>query len=271
VGKVLRYVGNVNRNRYIPPYVKDALPGLHETYLEGKAHWGFSNSSEFTVREYHEKEKEPINFTVNASKVFLWNYPLCLLIYALQRLTFCFLSKCHISKKLFKRTTVILLLVIVFLEGNVQYISFLFFQQIKQQPSALIFQDKVNLVVAVLFMFVVLTYTIGSFSIFSYLLSKRKLKTLFPSSTGNSIADMIVLIVLGPGRNLFMGFVQAFNENFALQVLLLLGLNILTLAFLRYLPETYQKPYKVTLRSVFIAILILFLSCGFLNHFTLIF
>jgi hypothetical protein len=238
VGKVLRYVGNVNRNRYIPPYVKDALPRLHETYLEGKAHWGFSNSSEFTVREYHEKEKEPINFTVNASKVFLWNYPLCLLIYALQRLTLCVFHRLE-GKKGGKKKTSLWVLVMIFLEGNVQYISFLFFQQLKQQPSALIFHDKVNLVVAVLFMFMAFTYTIGSFAIFSYLLSKKRFKVLFPTTTNSQFLDMLVLIILGPGRNLFLGFVQAFNESFALQMSLMLCLNILALIFLRCLRQKY--------------------------------
>jgi hypothetical protein len=29
VCKMLRYIGNANRKRYIPPYVKDALPDLY--------------------------------------------------------------------------------------------------------------------------------------------------------------------------------------------------------------------------------------------------
>jgi hypothetical protein len=153
----------------------------------------------------------------------------------------------------------------------VQYISFLFFQQLKQNPSALLFQDKLNLIVAVLFMFVALIYTVASFVIFSHLLSKRKFKVLFPHGTQNKVMDMMMLVVLGPGRNLFLGFVQAFDEDFPLQMLLLLGANALTLIFMSSTPQHYHRPYKMKIRFVFTLIIMLFLLCGFLNHYSLIF
>lgn len=163
------------------------------------------------------------------------------------------------------------LLVIVMVEGNVQYISFLFFQQVKQHSSVLVFQDKVNLVVAVLFMFVAFVYTVGSFAIFSYLLSRKKFRILFPTATKNTVLDMVVLIVLGPGRNMFLGFVQAFNENFTCQVLLLLCLNAVSLVLIGWLHQRYYTLYNLRMRYWFMVIIMIFLLCGLLNHHSLIF
>ena len=203
--------------------------------------------------------------------MYLWNYILCLIIYVIQRAAYCFLSRCKISRKFFKRSTVIWLVIVMLVEGNVQFISFLFFQQVRQQPSALVFQDKVNLLIAVLFMFVVLIYTIGSFVLFSSLLSKKNFRALFPNSTGNTLTDMLVLTALGPGRNLFLGFVQAFNDDFALQIFLLLGMNFLVLIFIRYLPKKYEELYKLNFRIIFLVLIIVFLLCGLFNHYSLIF
>jgi hypothetical protein len=111
--------------------------------------------------------------------MYLWNYILSLIIYVIQRASYCFLSRCKISRKFFKRSTVIWLVIVMLVEGNVQFISFLLFQQVRQQPSALVFQDKVNLLIAVLFMFVALIYTIGSFVLFSSLLSKKNFHAYF--------------------------------------------------------------------------------------------
>lgn len=159
----------------------------------------------------------------------------------------------------------------ILVEGHIQYISFLFFQQVKQQPSAFVFQDKLNLILAVMFMFVALVYTVGSFAIFSHLLSKKKFKLLLPNTTKNKLADMVVLILLGPGRNLLLGFVQAFNENFPLQMMLLLLMNAFTLIFIHYLHRRYEKPCKLKLRFVFIATVMVFVACGLLNHYSLLF
>jgi hypothetical protein len=93
ITRMLKYVGNVNRNRYIPPYVKDIVPDLHQAYMQKKDEWGFSDGRKFTRAEFLEKEKEGINFTVNCSKMYLWNYLLCLMIFLVQRLTYCFFAR----------------------------------------------------------------------------------------------------------------------------------------------------------------------------------
>lgn len=199
--------------------------------------------------------------------MYLWNYVLSLIIYLVQRGSS---WVCRLwGWKILRRSTVLAILLMIFLEGNVQFISFVFFQQIKQQPSALIFMDKINMIIAVMFMFMVFAYSIGSFAIFAYLLGERKFKKLFPKTTKNKLIDMVVLMTLGPGRNLFMGFVQAYNENFTLQMVLLLALNVITLIIFKLIPESYYYLHKIGMRCGFVVLIIIFLLCGLLNYHSL--
>ena len=54
---IVSYVGSVNRNKYIPPYVKDILPTLHQHYLKSKHEWGFSNTTNITTKQYKKLEQ----------------------------------------------------------------------------------------------------------------------------------------------------------------------------------------------------------------------
>lgn len=62
-----------------------------------------------------EKEKEGINFTVNCSKMYLWNYLLCLVIFLVQRLTYCFFARYEYTNWVFKKTTVGWVLLMIFI------------------------------------------------------------------------------------------------------------------------------------------------------------
>ena len=121
----------------------------------------------------------------------------------------------------------------ILIEGHVQYITFTFFRQVRVS-GALIFQDKINFAIAIFAMFIVLIYTISSFVLFSWYLTKKKVAILFPFTTPNFLINMLLVFFMGPGRNLLLGVFQSFYEDFALQMCLLIGLNMITLFILSF-------------------------------------
>lgn len=171
----------------------------------------------------------------------------------------------------FERSSTFAVLFMVFIESHVQYISFTFFMQLKNFSSMLVFMDKVNLIICVMFGFITFFYALGSFTLFRYFMKKSKFKILFPISTGNQALDMLVTMFLGPGRSFLLGAFQTFFQNFTLQVFLLLLINFSTFLVFRLLKRTNYPKYLIIFKLVFLVCVSLFLLAGLLKYHNLAF
>ena len=167
------------------------------------------------------------------------------------------------------KSTVPSALLIVFIEGHVQYITFTFFRQIFH-PHIEVFMDKINLMVAVFFMFIVFIYTISSFVIFSWALERKKFKILFPLKLKSKPLTMFMVMFMGPGRNMLLGLFQALYEDFTLQVSLILCLNFFTLLALNLAKKTKLSKYILEAKFWFIILITIYLSVALFDHHVLV-
>lgn len=181
--------------------------------------------------------------------------------FVIQRILAFLLSGFEMLNNPFRKSTITIVIVMILVEGHIQFIVFTFFRQIRS-PAAHVFLDKVNLVVAVLFMFVVLFYTVTSYVLFSWFLTKKEVKVLYPFTTKSKAKTMALVMFLGPGRNFLLGVFQSFYENFELQMMLLIGLNFVTLLIFRILKNTNIPNYLMIFKNGSIIIITIFLTAG---------
>lgn len=130
--------------------------------------------------------------------------------------------------------------------------------------------DKINLMVAIFFMFIVFIYTISSFVIFSWALERKKFKILFPLKLKSKPLTMFMVMFMGSGRNMLLGLFQALYEDFTLQVCLILCLNFITLVALNLAKKTMPR-YLWECKFWFIILITIYLSAALLDHYELIF
>ena len=127
--------------------------------------------------------------------MYIWNYAVSLAFFLINRFLALLFNKSAILRKPFFKTTVSSVVIMVLVEGHVQYITFTFFRQIRN-PSIHIFMDKVNLSIAILFMFIAFIYTICSYSIYSWFLGSKKFRILFPFQVKSKLKSMILVMFL---------------------------------------------------------------------------
>ena len=197
--------------------------------------------------------------------MYIWNYILSLGFFIMNRLLAFLFSASQTLKKPYMKSTVPSALLIVFIEGHVQYITFTFFRQIFH-PHIEVFMDKINLMVAVFFMFIVFIYTISSFVIFSWALERKKFKILFPLKLKSKPLTMFMVMFMGPGRNMLLGLFQALYEDFTLQVSLILCLNFFTLLALNLAKKTKLSKYILKTKFWFIILITIYLLVALLDY-----
>ena len=201
--------------------------------------------------------------------MYIWNYLLSLGFFIMNRLLAFLFSASPTLKKPYMKSTVPSALLIVFIEGHVQYITFTFFRQIFH-PHIEVFMDKINLAVAVFLMFIVFIYTICSFVLFSWALELKKFKILFPLKLKSKPLTMFMVMFMGPGRNILLGLFQAMYEDFTLQVSLILCLNFITLLALNLARKTALPKYLWECKLLFIILITIYLCAALLDHHELI-
>ena len=86
----------------------------------------------------------------------------------------------------FNYTRVKAILFMILLDAHLQFISFMFFVQVKM-PSFLQFKDKVNFIFAVMVMFFALIFSIVGFFLIKEFYSKniKRLKYVYPEAGSN--------------------------------------------------------------------------------------
>ena len=201
--------------------------------------------------------------------MYIWNYLLSIAFFIINRFLAFLFAQTPSLYKIFQKSTIPSVLIIILVEGHIQYITFTFFRQVLN-PHIRVFMDKINMIVSVLFMFVVVIYTLCSYVVYSSFLSRKNLNILFPLQVKSKPLTMLLIIFNGPGRSLLLGLFQAFYENFPLQMILLIVMNVFTLLVLRLLRCTKIPGYLIFFKKWFILIITLYLVITLFDHYNLI-
>lgn len=232
---ILQFIGGVNRDKYIPSYVKKTLlPGLYKKYSSFKLSYtknNFSTKIALADHKFLQNENQPPIFFLVASKMYLWNYAIAICIFLgfkiLNKLT----KKCSAINARFRQSSVNGAIGMVLLDAHLQFISFMFFRSYSLSFS-LKFSDKLSLVFAILYMFIAFFFAFAGFVLYSNFCSSKKFMILFPYCKKNSKFGFAFWLFVISSRKIVLGAVQSFYSALPAQVLILIIMSGLTLKML---------------------------------------
>ena len=142
--------------------------------------------------------------------MFIWAYIVAIVIFFIQKILGVLTRRWKRLSEKFNHTRVKAMVFMILVDAHLQFVSFMFFQQIKM-PSFLEFKDKVNFIFALIFMFLALIFAVAGFIILKYVYSKKikHLKYVYPEAGPKINSHYLYIILTGSGRKFVLGFIQS--------------------------------------------------------------